>query len=54
MTTPTVWQLDEPCPDCDAPLTLLDDGTSPASAECGSCGYADVRMVTVPAGGDGR
>jgi ribosomal protein S27AE len=54
MTTPMAWLLGEPCPDCDAPLTLLDDGTSPARAECGSCGYADVRAVTVPAGGDGR
>jgi ribosomal protein S27AE len=54
MTTRTTWRLDESCPDCDALLTLLDDGTSPARAECGSCGYADVRVVTVPAGGGGR
>ena len=54
MTTVTAWQLGEPCPDCDASLTLLDDGTSLARAECGSCGYAEVRAVTVPAGGDGR
>ena len=54
MTAPTTWLLDESCPHCDAPLTLLDDGTSPARVECGSCGYADVRAVTVPAGGDGR
>jgi hypothetical protein len=54
MTKPTEWQLAEPCPGCDAPLTLLDDGTSHARGECGSCGYADVRAVTVPAGGGGR
>jgi ribosomal protein S27AE len=54
MNAPTVWQLGEPCPDCDAPLTLLDDGTSPARVECGSCGYAEVRAVSVPAGGGGR
>jgi hypothetical protein len=54
MTAPTVWQLDESCPDCEAPLALLDDGTSLARAEGGSCGYADVRAMTVPAGGDGR
>ena len=54
MTTLTTWLLGESCPDCDAALTLLDDGTSPARAECGSCGYAEVRAVTVPAGGDGR
>ena len=54
MTAPTEWQLAEPCPDCGTTLTLLDDGTNPARAECGSCGYADVRAVTVPAGGDGR
>ena len=52
MTTLTTWLLGESCPDCDAPLTLLDDGASPARAECGSCGYADVRAVTVPAGGE--
>jgi ribosomal protein S27AE len=54
MTTPMTWLLDESCPDCDAPLTLLDDGASPARAECGSCGYADAWAVTVPGGGDGR
>ena len=52
MTTPVAWQLAESCPDCDAALTLLDDGSSPARAECGSCGYAEVRAMTVPAGGD--
>ena len=52
MTAPTVWQLAASCPDCDAPVALLDDGTGPARAECGSCSYADVRTVTVPAGGD--
>ena len=46
MNAPTAWLLGESCPDCDAPLTLLDDGTSPARAECGSCGYAEVRAVT--------
>ena len=54
MTAPTVWQLDESCPDCGTELTLLADGTDPVRAECGSCGYADVRTVTVPAGGDRR
>ena len=28
MTAPTVWLLGESCPDCDLPLTLLDDGTA--------------------------
>ena len=54
MTTLTTWLLGESCPDCGTALTLLDDGTSPARAECGSCGYAEVRAVTVPAGGGGR
>ena len=54
MTAPTEWQLAEPCPDCGVTLTLLDDGTNPARAECGSCGYAEARAVTVLAGGDGR
>jgi ribosomal protein S27AE len=54
MNAPMAWQLGESCPDCGAPLILLDDGASPARAECGSCGYAEVRAVTVPAGGDGR
>ena len=54
MTTPTVWQLGESCPDCGRGLTLLDDGTASARAECGSCGYAEVRAVTVPAGGGDR
>jgi len=53
MTTLVVWLLGEPCPGCGTELTLLDDGTSPARAECGSCGFAEVR-VTVPAGGGGR
>ena len=52
MSTPTVWLLGEPCPDCGIALTLLDDGAGPARAECGSCGFAEVRAVTVPAGGD--
>ena len=51
MTTPTVWQAPESCPDCGTLLALLDDGTSPARAECGSCGYADAWTVTGPAGG---
>ena len=54
MTAADAWQLGESCPDCARALTLLDDGTSPARAECGSCGYAEVRAVTVPAGGGGR
>ena len=54
MTTPMAWLLGESCPDCGTGLTLLDDGTSPARAECGSCGYADTWTVTVPAGGGGR
>jgi ribosomal protein S27AE len=52
MTTPTTWLLDESCPDCGTRLTLLDDGTSPVRADCGSCSYADTWTVTVPAGGD--
>ena len=52
MTMLTTWLLGESCPDCDAPLALLDDGTDPARAECGSCGYAEVWAVAVPAGGD--
>ena len=51
MTTPSAWQLDEPCPDCGTGLTLLDDGTGPVRSECGSCGYANTWTVTVPAGG---
>ena len=54
MTALTTWLLGESCPDCDLPLTLLDDGTGPVRAECSSCGFAEVRAVTVPAGGDGR
>jgi ribosomal protein S27AE len=54
MTTPTVWLLGEPCPGCATGLTLLDDGTATARAECGSCGFAEVRAVTVPAGGGDR
>jgi hypothetical protein len=54
MTMLTTWLLDESCPDCGTELTLLDNGTGPASAECGSCGFAEVRAVTVPAGGGGR
>ena len=54
MTALTTWLLGESCPDCGTELTLLDDGTASASAECGSCGYIEVRAVTVPAGGDGR
>jgi ribosomal protein S27AE len=52
MTTLTTWLLDESCPDCGTGLTLLDDGTSPARAECGSCGHTDVRTVNLPTGGD--
>ncbi len=52
MTTPTAWLLGESCPGCGTELTLFDDGTGPARAECGSCGHAEVRAVTVPAGGD--
>jgi ribosomal protein S27AE len=51
MTTVTAWQAAESCPDCGISLTLLDDGSSPARAECGSCGYADTRTVTDSAGG---
>jgi ribosomal protein S27AE len=54
MTTPTVWLLGESCPGCGTGLTLLDDGTATARAECGSCGYADTWTVTVPAGGGGQ
>jgi ribosomal protein S27AE len=52
MTTVTTWLLGEPCPDCGTGLTLFDEGTGPARAECGSCGYADTWTVTVAAGGD--
>ncbi len=48
MTPLMTWLLDESCPDCGTALTLLDDGTSPARAECGSCGYADVRVAARP------
>jgi hypothetical protein len=51
MNMPMAWQLEEACPDCDTALTLLDDGTASAGAECGSCGFAEARTVTVPAGG---
>jgi ribosomal protein S27AE len=45
------WLLGEPCPGCGTGLMLNDDGIGPARAECGSCGFAEVRAVTVPAGG---
>ena len=32
MTAPMAWLLGESCPDCDLPLTLLDDGTSPGGS----------------------
>ena len=54
MTALTTWLLDESCPECGTELSLLDDGTASARTECGSCGYAEVRAVTVPAGGGGR
>jgi len=53
MTALTAWLLGEPCPGCGTELTLFDDGTSPARAECDSCGHGEVR-VTSQAGGDGR
>ena len=43
MTILTAWLLGESCPDCGTELSLLGDGTVPARAECGSCGYAEVR-----------
>ena len=52
MNTAATWQAAESCPDCGGPLTLDDDGTSSVRLDCGSCGYADARAVTVPAGGD--
>ena len=52
MTAPTVWHAGEPCPDSGAALMLLEGGTGPARAECGSCGYAGTWTVTGPAGGD--
>ena len=52
MNATGTWLLGEPCPDCGTGLALLDDGTDPARAECGSCGYAEVRAVTIPAGGE--
>ena len=52
MTTATVWQAAESCPDYGTALSLLDDGTSPVRLDCGSCGHADMRTVTDPAGGD--
>ena len=51
MTALTAWQAGESCPDCDTPLTLLDDGTTVAWLDCGSCGYADSWTVSDPAGG---
>ena len=54
MTMLTTWLLDESCPDCGTELTLLDDGTGPARSECVSCGHAEMRAVTVSAGGGGR
>ena len=54
MTALMTWLLGESCPDCGTTLTLVDDGTASARAECGSCGYAEVRAVTVPAAGGGR
>jgi hypothetical protein len=54
MTALMAWRLGEPCPDCDTELILLENGASPVRAECGSCGFAEVRAVTVPVGGGGR
>ena len=54
MTALTAWLLGESCPDCGTGLALIDDGTDSARTECGSCGFAEVRAVTVPAGGGGR
>jgi ribosomal protein S27AE len=48
------WQAGEDCPDCGTSLALVDDGTSPVRLDCASCGYADVRAVSDPAGGGGR
>jgi hypothetical protein len=52
MNMATVWRAAESCPDCGIPLTLSDDGTSAVRLDCSSCGYADMRTVTCPAGGD--
>ena len=49
MTT-TAWQELESCPDCAAPLVLLDGGSNLARLECASCSYADTWTVTEPAG----
>jgi ribosomal protein S27AE len=51
MNTATAWQAGEHCPDCGSALTLLDDGTSQARVDCGSCGYADLRAVSDQTGG---
>jgi ribosomal protein S27AE len=50
MNATVAWLLGESCPGCGTGLTLVDDGTAPARAECGSCGFTEVRAVTVPAG----
>jgi hypothetical protein len=40
MTALTVWRTDEPCPDCEGALVLVDDGGPVLRTECRECGYA--------------
>jgi ribosomal protein S27AE len=54
MNAATRWQAGEDCPECGAPLILLDDGPAQARVDCGSCGYADTWTVSDLAGGGGR
>jgi hypothetical protein len=52
MTTPTLWQTDDPCPDCGTIMTLAEDGSPVQRAECRACGRADTWTGDQPAGGD--
>ena len=38
---PTTWATDEPCPNCDGELVLVDTGTAVPRAECRICGHAE-------------
>jgi ribosomal protein S27AE len=52
MTALTLWQTDDPCPDCGTALTLAEDGGPVQRAECCSCGRADTWTSDQRAGGD--
>jgi endogenous inhibitor of DNA gyrase (YacG/DUF329 family) len=51
MTALTLWQTDDPCPDCGTTMTLAEDG-SVLQAECRACGRADTWTSDQSPGGD--